>query len=747
MDYSKKLIPFFLVWTIVSFSLFYNKASGSVITETHTSFDQYHIFHANVAGADSIITVEGNGKVISDGDGKPEEQDATEFGSHDIDTGRVTRTYWIFYESTNMASYLEITTDITSSDAAFTISRQPAKRKIDAGDSISFEITFDPFAIDTTLSTITIPNSISEEKAYTFAVKGTATGIIEINVKGNEQDIVNNDVTPSKADHTDFGEADVTTETVTRTFWIYNEGNTDLAIGTIAIGPVMNDPTVFSVTQPAVDIIPRDDSISFEITFDPHVSDTIIAAIIIPNNDNSVSDSENPYYYHIQAIGTDNGQIEVKGNHQLIADGDSIPSMADHTSFGRINVDGDSLSRTYWMHNLGTADLHITDSIRIDNPLFTITQPDFPGLNFPLTILPGDSISFTVTFDPVTKEEATAIITIPSDDTEESPYTFTVAGSGSGLVEIVVRGNDQVIINRDTVPSLADGTDLGSTFANMDSISSNFWIINAGNDTLNITDIINSSDRLFLVTPPANTIILAGDSVSFTVTFVPDTLGTFTSVISIPNDDVDKDPYIFTVSATSISYFDGVPVAVDDDYTIEANTQLNDHVLTGSGIDTLSHDGGNTVDLINDVSSGILTLNSDGSFTYIPDENFWGDDHFIYQLCDADDDCTQATVTIHVTGSGINLYNAFSPDDDGVNDVWEIDNIENYPSSKVVIFNRWGNKVWEGQGYDNRTMVWRGNSNTGLRVGSALPDGTYFYIITTDESAPQQGYVVISRKR
>ncbi len=52
-----------------------------------------HTLDWETANADSVITIEGNRKVISDGDSKPEEQDNTEYGSHDIDTGRVVRTY------------------------------------------------------------------------------------------------------------------------------------------------------------------------------------------------------------------------------------------------------------------------------------------------------------------------------------------------------------------------------------------------------------------------------------------------------------------------------------------------------------------------------------------------------------------------------------------------------------------------------------------------------------------------------
>lgn len=81
----------------------------------------------------------------------------------------------------------------------------------------------------------------------------------------------------------------------------------------------------------------------------------------------------------------------------------------------------------------------------------------------------------------------------------------------------------------------------------------------------------------------------------------------------------------------------------------------------------------------------------------------------------------QVTVTV-IEDFNILIPNLFSPNGDGINDVWRIFNVETYPKTSVIIFNRWGNKVWESDNYDNS---WDGTSSK----GDALPDGTYFYII------------------
>jgi len=78
----------------------------------------------------------------------------------------------------------------------------------------------------------------------------------------------------------------------------------------------------------------------------------------------------------------------------------------------------------------------------------------------------------------------------------------------------------------------------------------------------------------------------------------------------------------------------------------------------------------------------------------------------------------------------LQFFNAFSPNGDGTNDVWEIENIAlpEFADNSVEIFNRWGQVVWNGSGYNNSDIVWNGKSSS----GNLLPDGTYFYLATVN---------------
>lgn len=84
------------------------------------------------------------------------------------------------------------------------------------------------------------------------------------------------------------------------------------------------------------------------------------------------------------------------------------------------------------------------------------------------------------------------------------------------------------------------------------------------------------------------------------------------------------------------------------------------------------------------------------------------------------------------------IPNAFTPNGDGINDTWNIKNIDFYPNCTVMIFNRWGQNVYSSIGYG---IPWDGTYH-----GSALPTATYYYIINLKNGLKAlSGFVVIVR--
>jgi len=88
----------------------------------------------------------------------------------------------------------------------------------------------------------------------------------------------------------------------------------------------------------------------------------------------------------------------------------------------------------------------------------------------------------------------------------------------------------------------------------------------------------------------------------------------------------------------------------------------------------------------------------------------------------------------------VHVYTNFTPNGDNVNDTWQIDGLDENSTIEVHIYNRWGDEVWKAKRYDNGNNAWRGDNQN----GKPLPDGTYFYTITIDDTKIN-GYVEINR--
>ncbi|MFA6516109.1 MAG: MBG domain-containing protein, partial [Bacteroidia bacterium] len=78
----------------------------------------------------------------------------------------------------------------------------------------------------------------------------------------------------------------------------------------------------------------------------------------------------------------------------------------------------------------------------------------------------------------------------------------------------------------------------------------------------------------------------------------------------------------------------------------------------------------------------------------------------------------------------VKIPTGFSPNGDGLNDYFYIDNPKGY-RLYFAVYNRWGNLIFEQEDYDNS---WDGGAKKGIVIGDKIPDGTYFYILEfTDE--------------
>ena len=98
---------------------------------------------------------------------------------------------------------------------------------------------------------------------------------------------------------------------------------------------------------------------------------------------------------------------------------------------------------------------------------------------------------------------------------------------------------------------------------------------------------------------------------------------------------------------------------------------------------------------------------------------------------------TSVSITVTVREDfNITPSNLLTPNGDGENDIWTIENLASYPVNKIVILDRSGRIVYSKTGYTND---WNGQYN-----GAGLPEGTYYYVITLNNGAGEKkGFISI----
>ncbi|MBU8892968.1 MAG: gliding motility-associated C-terminal domain-containing protein [Bacteroidales bacterium] len=135
-----------------------------------------------------------------------------------------------------------------------------------------------------------------------------------------------------------------------------------------------------------------------------------------------------------------------------------------------------------------------------------------------------------------------------------------------------------------------------------------------------------------------------------------------------------------------------------------------------------------------DIRDGYIELNLSGGIEpyYIywdngsSDENLYDIRSGIFDLLINDNNLCEIDTSFIIRSAHdfcFEIPSAFSPNGDYINDTWEMDLQELYPSAEIEIFDRWGKRVFFSKGYEE-SQYWDGKYN-----GRDLPMDSYFYII------------------
>jgi hypothetical protein len=322
----------------------------------------------------------------------------------------------------------------------------------------------------------------------------TDVGTVSIIIHGASSDI-------AVSGTGNFGSADILTGSVSRSFTVSNTGNRPLVItGTSITGAQAAD---FQVTTPLPGSIAAGSNANLIVTFDPLATGARAASLAINSND----PDENPVTIPLSGTGTAVPEINVTGNGQNIAAGDTTPSTADDTDFGGVEVNGGTDSHTFTIQNTGSAPLAIT-SVQVTGG----NAADFAiaPASIPSPIASTGSTTFTVTFDPGAGGTRSTTVRIISDDADEGTYDFALAGEGAvgGVITGTVFNDANASGTRDGGESGLGGVTITVTRTS-DSVTQNTNTLADGSYTVSG---LQAGDYTVVATTPAGQVLTTGNS-------------------------------------------------------------------------------------------------------------------------------------------------------------------------------------------------------------------------------------------
>ena len=410
--------------------------------------------------------------------------------------------------------------DINPSDPSFTVSSSIGS--IAPGVTETFTVTLSGSTAGSFTADITITNDDIDEGTFVFPVEGEITSPeIALYAGGDNTGAL---IASNQTEAVDFGSVLQGSDLV-QTFAIENTGTADLSISDIT-----SSDASFTITSSINSIAPGATEV-FTVTLSGTSAGIVTGEITIANDDID----EGIFIFPVL------GEITAP-EINLYAGSDNTGTSIESAQTAAIDLGksshGTDLVQVFVIENSGTADLTISNIIS--------SQASFAIDSSVDVIVSGATETFSVTLSGIVSGSFSADITIISDDPDEGIFVFPVTGEieEPATPEIAVFfGGDNS--GTSIVNGQSSYIDFGSVLQGSDIVQT-FAIENTGTADLSISEI-TSSDPSFTVSSPLST-IASGSLETFTVTLSRTVIGSFTSDITITNNDADEGTFVFSVS-------------------------------------------------------------------------------------------------------------------------------------------------------------------------------------------------------
>lgn len=377
-------------------------------------------------------------------------------------------------------------------------------------------------------------NATQEELQFYKLASATS-----INLQGASNNITNGATSVSTINLTNFGNQDVASGTVARTFTIQNTGSAVLNLTGNPIIALSGDTSDFkvSLTPTPSATVAASGNTAFEITFDPTTTGARNAKVSIANNDAT----KNPYTFAIQGTG--------------ISPATTV-SVTALSNFTYVLGNGPSTSQSF-----NVSGSNLTANLVVTPPAdYEISETAGGTYSSAAISFAPSSGSVTAKSIYVKLKAGLAVAnyneTINVTSTNATIKTVAVSGSVTAPApKMAVKGNNTLIVSGTTSTSTTNATDFGSTPINT-TVTKTYTIENTGSaDLILPSNPINfgGTGTGFTHTEPLLSTIAAGGSTTFTVSFNNAAAGVHNDNVLIASNDngSDNSTFDFAIKATA----------------------------------------------------------------------------------------------------------------------------------------------------------------------------------------------------
>jgi gliding motility-associated-like protein len=357
-----------------------------------------------------------------------------------------------------------------------------------------------------------------------------------------------------------------------------------------------------------------------------------------------------------------------------------------------------------------------TSSITVNVPettTYTVTVTDFCGFS-----QTGSAVATLINWPPITVEQLNVLANCPGDVVQvqpnisggSPPYTYLWNNNQTTpSINVTVNGTGTVTLNvTDQCGNTGSGT---STLGLIDwptfVVNNNTFSIYCPGDDVTISVPVTGGAIPY-------TYLWAGGQNTASIVVNPNSTNTFSVAVS------DQCQTLQATVTVNVPTYTGVLVSLPDS-------------TCGAGSGLMTVNGGTGIyPIVYSEPEGFIFSGTQGWTAPTATAGFGA----VYSIYATDECGNTGLANIVVFGCNTIIPNIFTPNGDNINDVFFIEGLINFPGSRLTIYNRWGQLVFEDGDYALRNS-WD---------GSSVSDGVYFWILNRGDGKDFSGDVQIVRK-